>query len=64
MTNFIERPSGRLFAIGLAGIFSLTLSTSPTMLAAQTANTATTTGSGTYVCTPAGFGNPSRCYRR
>lgn len=64
MINRIERPSGRLFAFGLAGIFSLTLLTAPNMGAAQIANTATTTGSGTYVCTPAGFGNPSRCYRR
>ncbi|WP_143849518.1 hypothetical protein [Octadecabacter ascidiaceicola] len=64
MTNRIQRLSSRLNTIGLTSAFILTISAAPSLVEAQSANTATTTGSGTYVCTPAGFGNPSRCYRR
>ena len=64
MPQVIQRPFGRTAKFCLFGMMAALFLSTPADLAAQSATSATTTGDGTYVCTPAGFGRKSTCYRR
>lgn len=64
MTYRIQRPLGRLCAFAFAIVASASFAGTSTEVEGQSTIAATTTGSGTYVCTPAGFGSKSRCYLR
>lgn len=64
MIYLIRRPFGRLFTLALTISTATFFAGLPKDAAAQNEGSTQTTGSGTYVCTPAGFGNKSRCYVR
>ena len=64
MPQVIQRPFGRTAQFCLFGVAAALFLSAPVDLAAQGQTNATTTGDGTYVCTPAGFGRKSTCYRR
>ena len=64
MPQVIQRPFGRASKFCLFGIMAAMFLSAPVNLAAQGQTSAQTTGAGTYVCTPAGFGRKSTCYRR
>ena len=64
----LDRPSGRMrfFALIAATLFALVMGNATAMAdtAQSTEITVASTGNGSYVCSPAGFGQKSRCYRR
>lgn len=64
MAQVIQRPFGRASKSCLLGIMAAMFLSAPVDLAAQGQTSAQSTGDGTYVCTPAGFGRKSTCYRR
>ena len=64
----LERPSGRMRFVGLIAVtlFALVAGNGTAMAdnSQSTEITVASTGNGSYVCSPAGFGQKSRCYRR
>lgn len=64
----LDRPSGRMQFFGLIAVtlFALIVGNGTAMAdTTQSAEiTVASTGNGSYVCSPAGFGQKSRCYRR
>ncbi len=64
MFHPIQRRFGRAMVYGLAALTFASFAVFSTEAAAEATGTSTTTGSGSYICTPAGFGSKSRCFPR
>lgn len=68
MKHPFGRPFGRIELVAACAVVALALALAAPAAFANTtqdgALTVASEGTGTYVCSPAGFGQKSRCYRR
>ncbi len=64
MFHPIQRRFSRAMIYGLTVLTVASFAVFSTEAIAEATGTSTTTGSGSYICTPAGFGSKSRCFPR
>ena len=64
MPRTFKRPFSRQFTLVLAILTVSSFAGTFVQAATGPKTVSITTGSGKYVCTPAGFGSKSKCYRR